>query len=600
MALALGGCAVWGEIPDTTHPDFDVREVKLDSQYKTMGLGIMPDGAVVLASINELGGGEIPAANPETKIVLIRGLSCDSLPKSVQTLASGWRQISGVTVVDGRIYVADRDGFYKLTSSADPADSASSRSLVLKWPNENFWPMGLYWHQWAFTPFYWRGSFYAPYSGSIHGGGWSSADPTTKLSGAFLKWDTTGNLEAYAGGLRSPNGAAVDENTGEFFVTDNQGGWEPSSTFLRIRPHRFYGHRQTPVDTDALGSVVARHPPNFAESMPYDPPIAWLPHISVRSSPSQPVQLPAGEFAGDWLIGDVNNRGLVRVFLDRVGAENESAGSVSGGEGDADAINGAVFWFSKGMQGAAVNRMVRDHSGGILIGTITTIAGNWPGGQTQPLFRLSPKSPATAFDIATVRSVGDGLEIGFTQPVALDSLQPSRVTLKQWRYVRQAEYGQGRQGDETLHASALEVSCDRRRVHVKVPGLATDHVVYIRFPALTSAAGRELWNNEAWFTLNAISTRRFDSLATYTRPAKRIPDGGMPRVIPIGPSSMEVTWGVTGSWDADLFTTEGRKLGRWRSEAGRTLRLRIAPRAPGLCVLRVSSDARAVTLRLIF
>ena len=180
-----------------------------------------------------------------------------------------------------------------------PAVPAANRRLIVKWPDAGHWNFGPFWHQWAFTPLYKDGFFYAPYSGSILTGGWSNADATSPLSGAFLKWDLAGNLSAYAGGLRSPNGAALDPATGDMFVTDNQGSWEPTSSFMRMRPGRFYGHRQTAMDIDDSGNVLNTRPPNFAEGLAYDPPVAWLPHGLVRSSPSQPARIPGGAYAGD-------------------------------------------------------------------------------------------------------------------------------------------------------------------------------------------------------------------------------------------------------------------------------------------------------------
>ncbi|MEO6097803.1 MAG: hypothetical protein ABIW76_19960, partial [Fibrobacteria bacterium] len=374
--LALSATYGFAEIPETVHPDFDLREIKLPARYKTMGLAFLKDGTLALGTSETIGMGEVPEADAANKVFLIKGVSADSQPALITEVANGWKQIAGVTVAENRLFVSDRDGFYEIPELAAPANPGLNRRQVMKWPDENHWNYGPYWHQWAFTPLYQNGCFYAPYSGSISSGGWSNVDPTSKFSGAFLKWDFNGQLEAYAGGLRSPNGANTDPVTGEIFATDNQGSWLPSSTFLRIRPGRFYGHRQSTPDLDTAGHVLGTHQANFAESLEYDRPVAWLPHGTVRSSPSQPVALTQGRFAGDWIIGDVNNPGMVRVSLDRVG----------------EAINGGVFWFSKGTGDAAIHRLVRAPNGNILIGTLTRIGGNWPGGDKSPMFQLSAKA----------------------------------------------------------------------------------------------------------------------------------------------------------------------------------------------------------------
>ena len=490
--LMLG--AACAEIPDAVHPDFDLKELRMPAYYKTMGLAFLKDGTMVLATTETIGGGEVPDADPLHKVFLIKGASTDTLPAFIKEISNTWKQLSGVTVAEDRVFVSDRDGFYEIPDLANPADLVANRRAVAKWPNENHWNNGPYWHQWAFTPQYLNGAFYAPYSGSIAPGGRSNVDPTSPLSGAFLKWDFTGKLEAFAGGLRSPNGAALDPGTGEIFGTDNQGSWLPSSTFMRIRQGRFYGHRQTLADLDADGNLVGNHPANFAESLPYEPPVAWLPHGTVRSSPSQPVMLTQGRFAGDWLIGDVNNPGLVRVALDKVG----------------DGYNGGGFWFSKGTSNGAINRMARAPDGSIIIGTITRIGGNWPGGDKSPMFKLTAKEPAAAFDFKSVRALADGLELEFTQPVNPDSVSPGHFQVRSWQYIRQKEYGIGRQPDETREVIAAEASKDRKRVHLSFSAMATDRVYYVKLTGVASSGGKGLWNNESWFTLNAIPNRVWD------------------------------------------------------------------------------------------
>jgi hypothetical protein len=595
LALSVAFTPAAADIPDAPHPDFELRELKMPVLYKTMGLAFLKDGTMVLGTTEEVGGGEVPEANPEHKVLLIRGASPDSMPRSIKEVANGWRQISGVTVAGDRVFVSDRDGFYEIPDLAAPANLPANRKVIVKWLNEDHWNNGLFWHQWAFTPMWLNGYFYAPYSGSIRPGGWSSVDPTSRLSGAFLKWDMAGNLEAYAGGLRSPNGANYDPNTGEMFVTDNQGSWLPSSTFMRIRQGRFYGHRQSTPDLDTAGNVLGTHPANFAEALPYEPPVAWLPHGTLRSSPSQPIMLSRGRFAGDWLIGDVNNPGLVRVALDRAG----------------DALNGAAFWFGKGLAGSAVNRMAEGPDGGIVIGTTTRIGGNWPGGDKSPLYRLMPKEQPSAFDFKAVRALSDGLELEFTQPVHPDSVSPGHFQVKSWQYVRQQEYGVGRQPDETRTVTATEASKDRKRVHLTVPGLAENRVVYIHVSGLASSGGKELWNDESWFTLNVIPAREWDgglptavgsaSIARLAMTARAVPGG-----LEVGFTCAASQAACGDAVDAVLYSPSGAKVAEASGALGGNAPLRFARPAsgPGLYLLRARARGSlgnvSVTQRVCF
>lgn len=276
--LAFPGPA-HGGIPDAAHPDFALSELPLPSKYHVTAIAFLNDGRMALTTIEKLASQSPAAPDPANKLLLVNGVK-------VEEVAHTWLQPSGLVTANGKLYVSDRDGFYEILQLSPPADLSKNRRQVLKWPDEGSWKNGYLWHQWVFTPMFHQGFFYAPYSGSIRPGGPSDADPTTRLSGAFLKWDLTGKLEGFAGGLRSPNGANIDPANGEMMVADNQGSWLPTSTLALMKPDKFYGHRQSRETQNSAGAVTATHPANWAEGLAYEPPIAWLPHGQVRDSPS--------------------------------------------------------------------------------------------------------------------------------------------------------------------------------------------------------------------------------------------------------------------------------------------------------------------------
>jgi hypothetical protein len=580
--IAFGISAAFGAIADTSHPDFTLTQVPLPAKYKVMGLDFLPDGRMVIATSDFMGTGEMPSTRgPRQKVLLVSGATGENpADVKVDEIAHTWYQPAGVVVAGGRLYVSDRDGFYEIEQLSPPADPAQNRRLVVAWPDEDKWNQwGRQWHQWVFTPMFLDGYFYAPYSGTIRYGGPSNVDPTSSKSGAYLKWDLSGNLEAWAGGLRSPNGASIDDATGEMFVADNEGSWLPSSTFMLMKPGRFYGHSNVSAASTAA---------NWAETLPYEPPVAWLPHRELRASPSQPIALKEGVFAGDWILGDINHPGLVRIGLDRVGATP----------------NGTVFWFSKGTRNAAINRMARGPDGAIYIGTFTVIGGNWPTNtDLQPLFRLATKPGApTAFEMRAVRSLDDGLEIEFTLPVDPATVSPAAFTgLYHQEFKRMEGYGEGEQTKLPLAVSATEVSSDGMRVHLKIPGLVANRLVYIKTAAtLKGADGKTAWNNEAWMTLNHVSTRAWN-------PAVGARKGPLAQARPYrlrhrmaGPGILAVEVSSEGAWTARLFSADGRLtdlesgLGPSRFNLGR------GPGRSGLHVLRVSLDDGELVRKVIF
>ena len=292
--------------PNAVNPAYSVTALGLPEQYHTMGIGFLSDGRMVVLTTGIIGGGEIPNPDANSAVYLVRGATGASGTIQVSKIASMFRQPSGVNVVNDKIYVSDRDGFYSIPSNNVPADPATNKSKVLDWP------AGSKWHQWVFTPIYKAGKFYAPYSGSIRVGGPSDVPASSEWSGAFLSWDPDGkNLAKFAGGLRSPNGAGMND-AGDMFVMDNQGSWLPGCTFMHMKQGRFYGHRQSPPQA-----------PNWAESLPYQPPAVWIPYPAqvTGASNSQPVYVTKGPYAGQWFAGDANGTGLLRFALEKVNGD---------------------------------------------------------------------------------------------------------------------------------------------------------------------------------------------------------------------------------------------------------------------------------------
>ncbi|MDB5050088.1 MAG: large, multifunctional secreted protein [Fibrobacteres bacterium] len=577
--LAFAASMAAAGIPDAMHPDFDMKEVPLADKYKAMGMGFLSDGRMVLATTEVIGGGEVPPASAANKLYVISNMGgATAADIKMKEVANNWKQMVGVTIVDDKIYVSDRDGFYKIVDiESNTLDLANNRQKIASWPDENKWKNGFSWHQFVFTPIFLNGSFYAPYSGSIRPGGPSDAPASTAFSGAFLKWDLTGKLEKFAGGLRSPNGANVAPN-GDMFVADNQGAWLPSSTFMHMKQGMFYGHRQSPT-RDTAGNITVNNAPNWAEGLPYERPTAWLDHGTLRASPSQPIYMTKGRYVGDWLLGDVNNPGLVRIALDDVQGT----------------YNGAVFWFAKGMGISAINRMAWGTDGSLYVGTIMKIAGNWPAGDKAPLYRVTPKTTATTFDMRAVRHLADGVEIIFTDPVDPASIAGANFSVTQWHYTRQEGYGLGKGSSEPRTVSATELSADGRRVHLKIAGLKDDYVTYFKLTNVKAATGgAAVWNNECWFTLNKLSTRTWDATVSIADEApKSVKLESLVRQRVSG-AGLEVSVAGEGNHAFSLITLNGARIRSASSVGQGTVVLPTAGLAKGLYLLEVRQGAQTL------
>lgn len=553
---------------DAVHPAFQLSQVPLAAKYHTMGMAFLSDGSLVILTTGIIGGGEIPDPDPESAVYIIKGIG-QGAPTETK-IANMFRQPSGVNVVNDKIYVSDRDAFYSINSNTATANPATNRTKITDWP------MSGHWHQWVFTPMYKDGFFYAPYSGSIRMGGPSDVPASTEYSGAFLKWDPQGKtFEKIAGGLRSPNGANMND-AGEMFVMDNQGSWLPGCAFMHMKPGKFYGHRQSPPQA-----------PNWAESLPYQPPAVWIPYPSqvAGAATAQPIYIPKGPYAGQWLAGDANGPGLTRYALESV-------------HGD---YQGTVFRFSNGTANAAINRLVWGPDGALYMGTLEHF-GNWPGSGLMPLYKLAPKPDGSVFEMFTIHSLKDGFEIVFTEPVDPASAVPGSFSVKQWHYSRGANYGCCRDPDESRTVTATDVSDDGKRVHLRIDGLkAMDYVVAFKLSGIKSAGGKLPWDNEAWYTLNNISDRSWDAHIDVSGLARRaiLPDARIVQA-PAGAGILNVTLDLPGPWTLALRNLDGTLAARLNGSGSGVHRLSSGRASPGLYLLEVRSASGALARKVFF
>lgn len=461
--------------------------------YMTMGLSFLSDGRLVVATTGNEGGGEIPPADAASMIMLVSGLTGDMSGLSVKKVADMWKQPAGVTVVNDKVYVSERDGFYLVNNLDNPGTLSGNRTKIISWPQPDGglkWTVSEQWHQWVHTPVYTGGKFYGPYGGSIQVGGRSNTPPTSSYSGAFVSWnpDGAGGFTKISGGFRVPNGMTMTPG-GQFFVSDNQGSWLPACTFSLIKSNKFYGHRQT-----------SPNQANWAEGLAYEPPVMWL-IDGVHQSASQPLYMDKGPYAGDFIIGDDNSPGLSRIGLDKVSDGN---------------YNGAMFFFTGGFSTAAINRLaMHPKEDAIVVGTFLA-QGDWPGGGNKPMYRIRFATNNNTFEMREIHSRQGGVEIVFSQPVDPATAVAGNFTLSQWHYNRTSEYGCCIDGNSTPTVASVQLSDDKKRLFIASTGAtaATDRALKIVVGALKSATGASLFHGTAYFTHNYQSTASFNAVTT--------------------------------------------------------------------------------------
>ncbi|MFT9667040.1 family 16 glycoside hydrolase [Streptomyces rhizosphaericola] len=447
------------------HPDYaltDLRPEGFEPQVSAMDW--LPDGRLAVAT---WGGTD----NETGEVYLLDGVRGETGPDQVEAkkVAEGLKEPMGIKAVDGKLYVSQKHELTELTDT-DGDDVTDERRTVATWPyGGNF-------HEFAFGLLYRDGHFYLNLSVAIDYGGATTDPQPAENRGTTIKVNKeTGEVSYLAGGLRTPNGIGWGPEN-DLFVLDNQGGWLPSSKLVHIKQDRFFNHYTNPS-----GPFDAK---------PVTKPVLWLPQNEIANSPSTPLQLTDGRFAGQLLFGDVTYGGIQRAYLEKVDGEYQ----------------GAVFRFTQGLE-AGVNRISAGPDGAIYAGGLGA-GGNWgqEGKLTYGLQKLTP-SGDKAFDILAMRAKPGGFELEYTEPLSEETAAKlaESYRVEQWTYAPTPAYGGPKIDEETLRVDSATLSEDRRKVTLTLPGLKPNRVVHVRSPRpFSSASGTELWSTEAWYTLNSL------------------------------------------------------------------------------------------------
>ncbi|MEV4481638.1 family 16 glycoside hydrolase [Micromonospora coxensis] len=451
------------------HPSYTLTNLRPTGfQPKVTGMDWLADGRMVIST---WGGSDQSGTSQDGEVYILSNTGGSTGPGSVTTkkIGDNLKEPMGLKIVDGVVYVSEKQRLTRLvdTNGDEVADQYQTVAT---------WPYGGNFHEFAFGLLYQAPYFYLNLSVSInYGGNTTDPQPAANRGTTIKVHKDTGAVSYVAGGLRTPHGIGWGPESG-IFVTDNQGGWLPSSKLLHIKQDRFFNHYMNPAGP--------------FDGNPVTPPVLWMPQNEIANSPSGLVTVPSGTYAGQLLIGDVTYGGLQRAFLEKVNGEYQ----------------GALFRMTQGLE-AGVSEVHLGPDGAVYVGGLGA-GGNWgQSGKLQyGLQKLTPNTTST-FDILAMRATATGFELEYTEPVSTQTAADltARYKVKQWRYQPTAGYGGPKIDEQTLTVSAATLSADRKKVNLTVDGRKAGHVVYVRSPRpFTSTTGSSLWSTEAWYTLNAI------------------------------------------------------------------------------------------------
>lgn len=444
---------------DSVHPGYSLETIRPNGFEPRVGaLAFLPDGRLVIATWDDTGS------------VYLMENPGDPSKRKLTRFASGLGEPLGCLVRDGVIYVSQKQEITRLLDT--DGDGVADRYEAVA----AGWPQSYNYHEFSFDLIERDGSLFVATSVPLKTGlttylpGSDGAFPLPNGPGSLWRVDpATGAFEVFADGFRTPNGFCVGPED-QIFLADNQGSWLPASRLDHVEHGGFYGHQQWPTVKRAS-----------------QPPAVWFPQNEIGNSPSKPIHVRSGPYAGSLLIGDVTYGGIQRVGLEKVDG----------------AFQGFVVRHSGGFE-AGINRIAEGPDGALYLGGIGS-NGNWNWKETKfGLQRLVPNG-RTAFEITRVTARRDGLAVELSRAVPLDVLSdPAHYSIEQWRYAPTAEYGGAKVDEERLQVSAVEVASDRRNAFLRIPGLRDGRVVHLRLMRFVDDRGDRLWSTEAWYTLNRI------------------------------------------------------------------------------------------------
>ncbi|MFD9770811.1 family 16 glycoside hydrolase [[Kitasatospora] papulosa] len=491
-------------------PDLDLTDLRPEGfEPQVTGMDWLPDGRLALST---WGGSETTTGEVYLLGNVTGETSRDKV--TVEKIAEGLREPMGIKYVDGSLYVSQKHELTQLVDKDGDFVTDEYRTVAT-------WPYGGNFHEFAFGLLYRDGYFYVNLSVAIdYGGATTTPQPAQGRGTTYKVSKKTGRIQVVAGGLRTPNGIGWGPE-GSLFTTDNQGGWLPASKLVQIKQDRFFNHYTQPS-----GAFDDRTPTQ---------PVLWLPQNEIANSPSTPLYLDKGRFAGQMLFGDVTYGGLQRAYLEKVKGQYQ----------------GAVFRYTQGLE-AGVNRITMGPDGSIYTGGLGA-DGNW-GQEGKLKFGLQKLTPngGNTFDIKEMRAVPGGFDLEYTQPLSEATAEElaSHYRAEQWRYTPTSDYGGPKIGEERLAVRSATLSGDSRTVRLRLDGLKPDRVVHVRSPRpFASTSGESLWSTEAWYTLNALPGKQPPPATLYEAEEARL----------TGTAGVHTDHpGYSGSGFVDRYNTENR------------------------------------------
>ncbi|WP_373330810.1 c-type cytochrome [Salmonirosea aquatica] len=221
-SLEVPAKAGFGAALEGVHPSYDLSTLSTPGFNPKVGaMAFLPHGRLLVTTWDTVGG-----------VYLLDGLTRkDGSDIRVKRIASGLAEPLGIEVVNGEIYVLQKQELTKLIDHDGDQIIDEYRTIC------NGWGATADFHEFSFGLVYKDGYFYATLSMAMR------LKPDEKQlpdRGRTIKISPDGTFESVNYGLRTPNGIGLGVDN-ELFVLDNQGQWLPGNKLIHVREGEFNG-----------------------------------------------------------------------------------------------------------------------------------------------------------------------------------------------------------------------------------------------------------------------------------------------------------------------------------------------------------------------
>lgn len=366
----------------------------------------------------------------------VRGITSASGTLTWQRIASGLFQPLGIKVIKGEIYVGCRDRILKLVDlngdgMTDRYDTFNDDHQVTEHFHE--FAMGLETDA--------AGNIY--YAKSARHG----KPAVVPHHGTLLKVSPDGkSTTIVANGFRAANGVCVEDD-GTFWVTDQEGHWNPKNRINHVRQGGFYGN------------MFGYHDVTDTSDEAMIPPAVWITNAFDRS-PAELVRVNSKQW-----------QPIDRALLE-----------LSYGEGRVHLVLTEPANGERGKQGVSQGGLVAlpipDLPTGIMRGRFNPADGQfygcglyaWAGNRQHPggFFRIRRTEKPLTIPVGLHAEPGS-LSLEFPLPLGAKAADTANWKVRAWALKRTAKYGSDHIDEHDVPVTAATLSSDGRSVSLTVP-----------------------------------------------------------------------------------------------------------------------------------